>query len=333
MEQVWAVILAAGEGKRMRSSLPKVLHPLCGRPMLRYVLDCAASLAERIVVVVGHGGDRVREALGPDVLIVTQAEQKGTGHALLQALPVLPAQGKLLVLCGDTPLIEPHHLHGLVDSQGTGAAAVLTALLPNPAGYGRVVRRAGGTLEAIVEDRDASAHEKEITEINTGTYCFDLSVLRRLLTRVKNENAQGEYYLPDVLPLMMQEGLPVALHSVEDYRVALGVNDRSQLADAAAAWRRRINRAHMLAGVTLLDPDSTSIDYDVFIGEETLIYPYTIIEGESTVGRRCRLGPHAHLVRSRLGDNVSVRFSVVEDSILDHEARVGPFACVRPGAG
>ena len=331
MEPVWAVILAAGEGKRMRSSLPKVLHPLCGRPMLHYVLDCASALAERVVVVVGHGGDRVREALGPEVLCVTQAEQKGTGHALLQALPVLPGRGRVLVLSGDTPLLRPHHLNGLVEACANAAAAVLTAIPPDPAGYGRVVRRPDGTLGAVVEEKDATEREKAIPEINSGTYCFNLAALRRLLPRVKNENAQNEYYLPDVLPLMAGEGLAVALHVVEDYRVALGINDRRQLAEAAAVWRRRINEGHMLAGVTLLDPDSIYIDYGVAVGADTVIYPQTMLEGECRVGRGCRLGPHTHLLRSLLGDGVTVRSSVVEESVLEEGTRVGPFAYLRPG--
>ncbi len=331
MKPVWAVILAAGEGKRMRSSLPKVLHPLCGRPMLHYVFDCVSALAEQVVAVIGHGGVQVREALGPEVLYVTQFEQKGTGHALQQALSVLPEEGRVLVLGGDTPLLLPHHLQDLKRACTGSAAAVLTAVLPDPAGYGRVVRRSDGTLRAVVEEEDATARERAITEINSGTYCFELAVLRRFLPRLKNDNIQREYYLPAVLSLMVGEGLPVALHTVEDYRVVLGVNDRSQLAEAAAVWRRRINQAHMQAGVTLLDPGSIYIDYGVSVGTDTVIYPQTMLEGACRVGQGCRLGPQTHLTCSSLGDGVTVSFSVVKESMLESGAQVGPFAHLRPG--
>ena len=331
MKPVWAVILAAGEGKRMCSSLPKVLHPLCGRPMLHYVLDCAAALAERVVLVTGHGGAQVRAVAAPEVLGVTQAEQKGTGHALLQALPVLPEQGKVLVLSGDTPLLQPQHLSGLVEACPDAAAAVLTAILPDPSGYGRIVRRPDGVLGAVVEEKDATAREKMIDEVNGGAYCFELKALRRLLPRINNKNVQQEFYLPAVLALMTGEGLAVALHRVKDYRVVLGVNDRGQMAEAAAVWRRRINNAHMQAGVTLLDPESTYLDYGVVVGAETLIYPQTMLEGKCRVGQGCRLGPQAHLRSSLLGDGVIVRHSVVEETVLENGSTVGPFAHLRPG--
>ena len=331
MGQLWAVVLAAGEGKRMRSRLPKVLHPICGRPMLGYILDSAAAVAGDLVVVIGHEAGLVKEAVGPRWKCVVQQQQLGTGHALLQTLPHLPEEGSLLVLCGDTPLLNAGRLKQLAAAHGRNAATVASAFLPDPTGYGRIIRDESGLIQRVVEERDASLTEKKIREINTGTYCFDLKLLKRFLPRLSSDNAQGEYYLPDVLALLREQGFALGSYLIEDYRVALGINDRSQLAEAAAIWRERINRDLMLQGVSMIDPCTTYIDYGVSIGPDTVIAPNTIIAGKTKIGSSCEIGPCAHLRDAELHNGVILRHSVVEESLVESGAVVGPFAYIRPG--
>lgn len=332
MGEIWAVVLAAGEGKRMLSSLPKVLHPLCGRPMLSYIADAAAAVTgNRVIIVTGRGAEMVREVMGPQWSYVLQEEQLGTGHALMQALPQLPREGSLLVLCGDTPLLGEIHLERLIREHSGNAAAVLTTDLDDPAGYGRIIRDSKGELIRIVEESDASPHEKNICEVNSGTYCFDIKLLRRFLPGLSPDNAQKEYYLPDLFSLMQEQGLPIKACCVSERQVALGINDRLQLAGAAVIMRERINRSLMHRGVSMVDPASTYIDFDVEIGPDTMIMPQTVIEGGTIVGTGCRIGPAVHIVDSKIGDRVTFRQSVVEQSVIENEATVGPFAYIRPG--
>ncbi|HOB86123.1 MAG TPA: bifunctional UDP-N-acetylglucosamine diphosphorylase/glucosamine-1-phosphate N-acetyltransferase GlmU [Bacillota bacterium] len=331
MEQLWAVVLAAGEGKRMRSSLPKVLHRLCGRPMLEYVLDAVAELTGQILIVVGHGAEKVQETIGPRWSYVLQEKQLGTGHAVQQAMPFLPEEGRLLVLCGDTPLLEGKVLARMLQEHGSRAATVMTARVPHPAGYGRIVRRDDGSVARIVEDKDAAPAEKAIAEINCGAYCFDLRRLRQLLPRLEAANRQGEYYLTDIIAMMVAKGWPVGAFQIEDYRVGLGVNDRVHLAEAAALCRERINGRLMREGVTIIDPSSTYIDYRVQVGADTVIWPQTVIEGDTVIGAGCRIGPGAYLRQAHLSDGVAVIYSVVEESTIEEGATVGPFAHIHPG--
>ncbi len=331
MGQLWAVVLAAGEGKRMYSNLPKVLHPICGRPMLCYILDSAAAVSGEVIVVIGHGAHLVREAMGPRWRYVIQEQQLGTGHAVLQAAALLPDEGTVLVLCGDTPLLDPSQLERLLAEHDGNAATVLTAIPPDPDGYGRVIRDENGLVLRIVEDRDASPAEKLVREINTGTYCFDLKLLKCFLPRLSTANKQGEYYLPDIPALMREQGFHTGACRIDDYRIGLGINDRNQLAEAAGLWRGRINRALMLHGVTIVDPGSTYIDYGVRVGVDTIIYPGTVIEGDSAIGSSCRIGPGAHLRDVQVQDRVSIRYAVVEESALETGVTVGPFAYIRPG--
>jgi len=332
MGDLWAVVLAAGEGKRMRSQLPKVLHPLCGRPMIKYILDSAGAVARHVVVVIGHGAAAVRQALGPNLPCVVQEQQLGTGHAVGCALEQLPDQGKVLVLCGDTPLITPRELERLLKDSAGSAAVVMTAVVDDPAGYGRVIRDRNGSVQQIVEDKDASADEKKVPEINTGTYCFDLALLKRFLPRLSANNAQGEYYLTDIIALLKQHGYPVRATLVEDSRIALGINDRAQLAEAAAILRGRINHALMLQGVTMIDPENCYIDFGVRIGADTVIEPQTVIEGTTVIGSGCRIGPGAHLRNARVADGAIIRQAVVEERVVEKGAIVGPFVHVRPGS-
>lgn len=331
MKQLSVVVLAAGEGKRMRSAHPKVLHPLCGRPMLNYILESASALTEQIFIVIGHGAALVQETLGSAWKYILQEKQLGTGHAVLQALPELPDSGNLLVLCGDTPLLETGHLQGMLNQHGTAGATVMTARVPDPFGYGRIVRESRDQLEAIVEESEATGEQKAINEINTGAYCFDLQLLNRFLPMLKENNVQQEYYLTDVISLIKNHGYPVQTYQLDDYRVGLGVNDRCQLAEAAAIWRQRINRELMIKGVTIIDPETTYIDYGVEVGPDTVIWPQTVIEGASVIGSWCQIGPGTHLRQAILKDGVTLRHSVVEESLIESRAIVGPFAYIRPG--
>jgi bifunctional UDP-N-acetylglucosamine pyrophosphorylase / glucosamine-1-phosphate N-acetyltransferase len=333
MKQLHAVVLAAGEGKRMHSRLPKVLHPLCGRPMLGYILESAAELTDHVLVVVGHSASQVKAAFGESWSYILQEEQLGTGHAVLQALKYLPDEGILLVLCGDAPLLEAGHLRRLLLGQHDRQAAnVLTAALPDPTGYGRIIRGQDNLIEQITEEIDASEDEKKICEINSGTYCFDLKMLKRYLPHLTTANMQKEYYLTDVIALMRRDGLEVGVYMLDDYRVGLGINNRVQLAEAASLLRKRINMKLMSSGVTIVDPDSVYIDYDVQVGPDTEILPYCIIEKSTVIGSECRIGPNTHLCNAVIKDRAVVQHSVIFDSLVESEAQVGPYAYINPEA-
>ncbi len=340
MQGLTTVILAAGEGKRMRSRQPKVLHELCGRPLISYPLRLARTLADRIVLVVGPDVETIATVAGDGVAIVEQRERLGTGHALLQArVQCQSAAGPVLVLPGDMPLLSVETVERLVGHHtSTGAAAtILTAVLDRPQGYGRVLRQ-GGRVKRIVEDRDATDDEKRVAEINTSVYCFDGGRLWRALEQVKPDNDQGEYYLPDVIGVLARAGGRVEAVSVEDPDEAHGVNDRRQLAAVAAIQRRRIVDRHMLAGVTILDPATTYIDDTVTIGPDTVIYPNVVIDIASEIGSDCVIGAGCQIRASKLGDRVQLKpYCVVTESIVDEEAVMGPFCHLRPrshvGAG
>ncbi len=330
---VSTVILAAGEGKRMKSSLPKVLHSFCGRSLVGHVVAAATRVSSDLIIVVGHGRESVQDQLGDAARYVYQEEQLGTGHAVMQAVPLLPREGAVLILCGDTPLLSADALEKLlhVHMASKAAATVLTADVPAPGGYGRIVRTSAGALLKIVEENDAMPEEQEISEINTGTYIFNAAELLDALTQLNNDNSQGEFYLTDCLAILRNGGHQVAAYCLDDYRLALGVNDRSQLSEAARLMRERINTELMLAGVTIVDPSSTYIDAGIKIGRDTVLHPGTILRGETTVGESCAIGPFSEISSSRLGCNVNVRHSVVTESLIDDNVTVGPFAHLRPG--
>lgn len=324
MDQLHAVVLAAGEGKRMHSKLPKVLHPLCGRPMIEYILESADALTSEVTIVVGHGASHVKEALGNRWGYVLQEEQLGTGHAVMQAVEHLPGQGRLLVLCGDTPLLKASEIKQLVEKQENLAAAVATTIMPDPAGYGRILRDESGYLKEIVEDKDASSETKKIDEINTGTYCFDLVLLKHFLPLLKTDNVQQEYYLTDVLSLMREEGKVTAIHTVTDSRVGLGINNRVQLANAEEILRRRINTSLMESGVTLVDPENTYIDYNVQVGKDTLILPGTVIQQGTIIGSDCIIGPNSHLISAVIKDRAVIHSSVIKNKTIGEGKIIGP---------
>lgn len=330
-----AIVLAAGQGKRMKSKLYKVLHPVCGKPMVGHVLDAALRAGvERTVVVVGHGAEAVQAFLGTKAEYALQAEQLGTGHAVKQAKDLLGSEsGSTIVVCGDTPLVTSETLQGLMElHESRGAAAtVLTANLDQPHGYGRVIRSEDGSVLRIVEQKDCNPQEDAVKEINTGTYCFDNAKLFAALEKVTNENAQGEFYLTDVIGIFRNEGEVVEAYMSDDIAESIGVNDRLALSQAEGFMRERLAKHHMLNGVTIIDPASTYIGADVTIGADTVIYPGTVLKGTTTIGEACQIGPHADIEDSVIHNGVAIKHSVVSKSEIGDEVTVGPFANLRPG--
>jgi bifunctional UDP-N-acetylglucosamine pyrophosphorylase/glucosamine-1-phosphate N-acetyltransferase len=335
MEKLTALILAAGQGTRMKSKYPKVLHPLLGEPMLRYVTDAArAAGAERIAVVIGFEGERVQAAMGPELEYIWQREQLGTGHAVLMAREFLAkATGELLVLYGDTPLIKPETLCELIELQrATGAAgAILTTRMQDPAGYGRIIRNTGNEISGIVEHKDASSGERIIDEVNTGIYCFTIAALREALAELTPQNAQGEYYLTDVFAAFIGNGLKVAGLLTGDAEAVMGPNDRAQLARTEAFLREAINQRWMAEGVSIPDPATAYIGPHVRIGRDTTVFPGTFIFGKTVIGSDCVIGPQSRIVDSTIGDNTEVQYSQVFQAELGPQNNIGPYSFVRQG--
>jgi bifunctional UDP-N-acetylglucosamine pyrophosphorylase / glucosamine-1-phosphate N-acetyltransferase len=332
------VILAAGEGTRMRSALPKVLHPICGRPMLLWPLLAAREAGAGRVVVVDNPTRRLEAHLPADVEIAVQDEPRGTGDAVAAAMGLLAGDdGAVLVINGDMPLITAEAIAWLVAAHhAAGAGATLATMeLADPTGYGRVIRAADASVERVVETKvagDASAAELAIREVNAGLYAFDATALAEALSRLVADNAQGEIYLPDVLPLLLAAGLGVQGHPLGDASLALGVNDRVDLAAVTALAQQRIHRSHQRAGVTIVDPASTLIEADVAIGRDTVIEPATFLRGGTRIGAECSVGPATTVIDSALGDGVSVAHSYLQEAEVADGGRVGPFAYLRPGA-
>jgi bifunctional UDP-N-acetylglucosamine pyrophosphorylase/glucosamine-1-phosphate N-acetyltransferase len=334
------VVLAAGKGTRMRSALPKVLHPLCGRPLVRLALDVADALDPAITALVVNPEilARVSAAMGPGYAYCVQEELLGTGHALQQARPLLEGESRrVLVLYGDVPLLRPEPVRALVEAQRSSGAlvALLSFHTPTPTGYGRVLRDEQGRLSALVEERDATPEQRAVTECNSGIYCFDAAWLWQNIGRIELNAVKGEYYLTDMVALAVAEGGPGAAMAlpVDDMTVALGINDRAQLAEAEAALRARLLRELMLSGVTISDPSSTYVDVGVRVGPDTTLLPGTLLRGETTVGARCIIGPHAQLRNALVGDEAQIAFSLVENTTVAEGARVGPFAYVGNSKG
>ena len=330
------VILAAGKGTRMKSKLPKVLHKVAGKPMLQHVLDAAKGAgAKRNIVVVGFGGDQVRKAMGDRAEFVLQAEQLGTGHAVRQSEPLLKDEkGTVVVLCGDTPLITADLIMKLYEGhKAAGAkATVLTAIMPDATGYGRIIRTAEGDVARIVEQKDASKEELQVKEVNSGIYCFECQDLFAALAKVGCDNAQGEYYLPDVLAILREQGEKIWAVAADDYESTLGINSRVQLSGAEKILRRRKNIELMDNGVTIMDPDSTFVDADVQVGSDTVIYPFTWLEGDTVVGKNCQIGPDSRFSDVRIGDNVCAQFTYAHECTIDSDVVMGPYVHLRPKA-
>jgi bifunctional UDP-N-acetylglucosamine pyrophosphorylase/glucosamine-1-phosphate N-acetyltransferase len=332
---VCAVIMAAGKGTRMKSSTPKVLHAVLGKPMIEFVLDHVRDMGVgSAILLVGHGSDAVRAAVGERATVVVQEPQLGTGHAIQVAAPHIPAAAKtVIVLSGDAPLITRDMLERLIATQREQKArvTVLTAELPWSNDLGKIVRNGHGHIERIVEARECTPEQKQICEINTGTYCFDRAHLDAYLPKIGLPNSQKEIYLTDVVLLTARDGLPVVPVDAGDPYASIGVNSRKELAEVTRVLRERINERWMAEGVTMHDPAATYIHPDVHIGRDTILLPGCMLEGHTRVGEGCVIGPHSRLIDATLGDRVTVQNSVLLGAKLGDECTVGPFAYLRPG--
>ena len=337
MEQLVSVILAAGKGMRMKSELVKVLHTVAGRPMLAYPVAAARAVgSSRIIVVAGHQSDKVEAALqGQQVDIALQAEQLGSGHAVLMAGPLLAGfEGDVLILCGDVPLIKQATLAAFIAAhrENRACVSVLTVELDDPAGYGRILR-ADGRLRGIVEHRDATDAQRAIREINTGIYCCRAPFLFEALGKVKTNNDQGEYYLPDIVSIAAAAGMKVQAVKTGDFEEVAGINDRAGLAKAERAMQARIALQHMANGVTIVDPQATYIDAGVRIGADTVVYPGTSLRGATEIGARCIIDMHSVIKDSKIGSGVHIKPScMIDGSTIADNVAVGPFAHLRPQA-
>lgn len=331
-----AVILAAGAGTRMKSEKPKVLHEVMGKSMVSHVISQVREAgAEGITAVIGHGAEQVKEALAAEgISFAVQAEQLGTGHAVMQALDSIPETGDVFILCGDTPLITAETLNAFAEyHEAQGAVlTVLTAHFDDPTGYGRILRSDSGDLQAIVEQKDASEEQRAIREVNAGMYCADAAFLREALPQIKNDNAQQEYYITDLVGLAVTSGKKASAFCVEDADEIMGVNNRVQLAAASKAMQLRINRRHMMNGVTIVDPERTYIEDSVVIGPDTEIWPGSILRGATEIGSSVMIGTDCMLDDVIVADGAEIEKSVIKDSSIGESTSVGPFAYIRPGS-
>jgi bifunctional UDP-N-acetylglucosamine pyrophosphorylase/glucosamine-1-phosphate N-acetyltransferase len=333
---VAAVILAAGKSTRMKSKTPKALHPLLGKPLLRFAAEAAqAAGAQRTIIVVGHQSENVRASMGEDFEYVLQAEQKGTGHAVQMAEALLSDwNGPVLVLPGDAPLVSGYLLQQLIEHHMNkrAAATLLTAVLDDAGSYGRIIRDPlSNQVRAIVEAKDATPEQLKIGEIGTSVYAFDSRKLFETLRLIQPNNAQGEYYLTDVIALLANRTEIVEAVVSPDPDIVRGVNTRVELAELTQLLRERIHRAHQLSGVTIVDPLTTYIDASVKIGQDTTIHPFTILSGVTDIGEDCEIGPGARISDSKIGNGVSVHDSYVVASEVGDDTRIGPYANLRPG--
>lgn len=331
-----AIILAAGAGVRMKSRVPKVLHQVCGRTMLEQVIRQVKLCGIKdIVVVVGHGSEQVMAACAStDVKFALQKEQLGTGHAVMQAVGFIPDEGDVLILCGDTPLISSQTLQDFIKAhnQSQNDGTVLIADLKDPFGYGRIVKNEMGDLKKIVEQKDASDVEKIINEINSGVFCFKAELLKANLARLSTNNAQGEYYITDVISLAASEGKRAGIYKIKDADEIMGINNRIQLALAEQIMQRRIIEKLMLEGVTFIDKESAYIEDSVEIGIDTIVYPGVILKGTTRIGESCIIGQNSRIEDSSVGDFVEIQSSLILKSKVGDYSTIGPFAYLRPGS-
>ena len=342
IKDVAAIILAAGLGKRMKSDTPKVLHPVAGRPMLFYPVQVIKNLGlKKAIIIVGHKAEKVMEILdselrtpNSELKFVKQEPQLGTGHAVLCAENVLKAwKGDILILSGDVPLITKQTILGLLDLHAKKKAAIsfISTVIADPSGYGRVLRDENNSVKRIVEDKDSSIEEKAINEINTGIYCINAQFLFSGLKNIKRENAQGEYYLPDLIEMAAKAKQKVACLTHIDPAEVMGINNRIELAQANGVMRERINNELMLSGVSLIDPETTYIHYGVKIGKDTTIYPNVFLEGNTNIGKGCLIEQGCMIQNSHIGDGSKIKSnSVIESSEIGGQVSIGPFARIRP---
>jgi bifunctional UDP-N-acetylglucosamine pyrophosphorylase/glucosamine-1-phosphate N-acetyltransferase len=334
--KVTAILLAAGQGTRMKSSLPKVLHPIAGKPMIWHSLQAIThSTTEKPVVVIGYGADEVVKFLGDSAQTTLQEPQLGTAHAVMQAEDLLKGKTDLVIVCyADMPLLRGETLQKLVETQNRnpGPMSMLTVIADDPHGFGRVVRKMDGTVEAIVEEYVATPEQKKIKELNVGAYCFKAGWLWDALRHIPKNPQKGEYYLTDIVELAVRDNLPVQATVLEDVEETIGINSRVHLAEVEAVMRIRINREHMLNGVTMIDPASTYIEADVKIGRDTTIMPNTYLHGKTEIGEGNLIGPNAIIRDSKIGNRCKVLASVMEGAVLENDVDIGPFARLRKGA-
>ncbi len=331
---VIALILAAGAGTRMKSQMPKVLHEICGKPMLQHVIEQAEDLqVEKTIIVIGNGAEQVKETIGEKVDYVYQKEQLGTGHAVMEAEGLFKDyRGNILLLYGDTPLITAKSLKSFIQyhEENNFAATVLTAKVQDATGYGRIIRNIKGNIEAIVEHKDANEEQLKINEINSGMYYFKSELLCHALKHLTNDNIQGEYYITDTIEILNKEGYNIGGYTIEQADEIKGVNSRVQLAQAEAYMRKNINEYWMEQGVTMIDPNTSYIHKDVIIGQDTIIYPGVQLEGNTIIGSNCTIGANCRIISSTIGDNVEIQFSTILDSLIKNSAKIGPYAYIRP---
>lgn len=328
-----AIILAAGKGTRMKSKYPKVVHKVCGKEMVNHIIDVSKkSGVKDIVAILGHESDIVKSRLPENTVIAMQTEQLGTGHAVIMAKDHIKDEDTILVLCGDTPLIKEDTLKRLFNYhiENSYHATVLTTEVENPTGYGRIIRDKNLDLLKIVEQKDATEYEKLVKEINSGIYCFNGKSLRESLDLLDNNNAQGEYYLTDTIKIIREKGNKVGAFNGSTIEELMGVNSRVELSKAEEIMRRRINESHMVNGVTIIDTNSTYIEADVEIGNDTIIYPGVMLRGNTKIGSGCTIEINSCITNSVVGDNSKVMNSTVIDSVIGENTTVGPYAYLRP---
>ena len=334
MNKLKVIILAAGEGKRMKSKLPKVLHKVQGKTMADHVIDAAECAgADDICVVIGHGAETVKEALkNRKVKFALQQKQMGTGHAVMQAGDFIEDGADIVVLYGDTPLITAQTINKILDFHRTenNSISIISAMVDNPAGYGHIIRDINGNFLKNVEHKDADEKEKLVKEINTGIYCFTGEALKKGLSLLKNDNVQGEYYLPDTLEIILKDGGRVNAMTAESADEFAGVNSKAQLAAAEKSMRSMINAWHMDNGVTMVDPERTYIESGAVIGCDTVLLPGVVIEGNTVIGEDCVIGPDSRLTNVKLGNGVKFQYSTAVASSVDDNTTVGPYAYIRP---
>lgn len=334
--KITAVLLAAGQGTRMKSDMPKVLHPLCGRPMIWHALEALRSVTtETPVVVVGHGAGEVEKYLGAFARCVLQEPQLGTGHAAVQAEALLKGKTDyVIVTYADMPLLRAETFARLLETQrlNAGPMSLLTVIADDPRGFGRIVRNPDGTVSAIVEEYVATPEQQQIRELNVGAYCFKADWLWDALHRIEKNPKKGEYYLTDIVEIAVKDDLPVQAVVHDDFIETIGINTRVHLSEAEAAMRARINRGHMLNGVSMMDPASTYIEMDVKIGKDTTILPNTYLHGNTVIGGRNVIGPNTIIRDTTIGNGCRILASVMEGAVLEDDVDMGPFARLRKGA-
>lgn len=335
-----SIILAAGEGTRMKSKLSKVLHKVCGKPILEYVINASKGAnVEKNIVIVGHGGDMVKEYFKDEPIIfrtqpIGADVPYGTGYAVMQAIDCIDDNSTVTILSGDTPLITEKTISKLMEYHNSNEfqATILTTILEDATGYGRIIREENGEVLRIVEHKDTTEEEKQIREINSGIYCFNGKLLKYALDKIDNNNAQNEYYITDVIGILKEEGYKVGAYISEDSEEIHGVNSRVQLSFSEKKMRDRINENHMINGVTIIDSSNTYIEDTVTIGRDTIIYPGVILEGNTEIGEGCIIRNNSRIVNSIIHSNVTIEHSVIEDSQVGEGTNIGPFAHLRPNS-